>query len=388
MSYTAGLKRQPQAALPCPGVRGNPWLRTLALLALLGLCTLAQPVRAQILIKGDQPNLPIDASMRSRVIDGILKHLGDSYVFPDVAKKMQKAIRGRLKNKEYDKITSGQELAKLLTKHLQEVSRDKHLRVMCSALKLPRRPEGKEADPKQRERFRARMKKLNAGFQKVERLPGNVGYLELRGFLDHEIAAEPAAAAFNFLANADALIIDLRKNGGGNPKTVALVCSYFFDEKPVHLNSLYWRKGNRTEEFWTLKKVAGKRYLDKDVFILTSKRTFSAAEEFTYNLKNLKRATVVGETTGGGAHPGGGFPVGDHFIIFVPTGRAINPITKTNWEGVGVKPDIVVTADKALDTAHKEAIKRLLKKAKDEETKRLIQMDLERAKAEQKNTGS
>jgi hypothetical protein len=359
------------------------WFRTLSVLVFLGLFALVPPGRAQVFINDKQP-FPIDAAERSKVIEGILKHIGDNYVFPEVAEKMQKAIRKRLDNKEYDKVTSGNELAKLLTEHLQEVSRDKHLRVMCSAKPLPKRSEGKKPDPKERERARAFTKRLNAGFQKVERLPGNIGYLDLRGFMDPKAAAEPAVAAMNLLANTDALIIDVRKNGGGSPHTVALLCSYLFDEKPVHLNDLYWRKCNRTEEFWTLKKVAGQRYLGKDVFILTSKRTFSAAEEFTYNLKNLKRATVVGETTGGGGHPGGGFPVGDHLMIFVPTGRAISPITKTNWEGAGVKPDIAVAADKALDTAHQGAIKRLLEKTKDEETRRLIKMDLDRAKAEQK----
>src|SRR5215203_3714037 len=130
--------------------------------------------------------------------------------------------------------------------------------------------------------------------------------------------------------------------------------------EPVHLNDLYWREGNRTEEFWTKKEVAGKRYLNKDVYVLTSKRTFSGAEEFTYNLKNLKRATIVGETTGGGAHPGGGFRISEHFGMFVPTGRAISPITKTNWEGTGVTPDISVAADQAFLVARVMALKKAL----------------------------
>src|SRR5207249_2021220 len=144
---------------------------------------------------------------------------------------------------------TGQELAELLTKQLQEISKDKHLRIRCSTQKLPKQPEGSGPTPEMRARMRQQSLKNNAGYRKVERLDGNVGYLALDGFMDANMAAEPAAAAMNFLTNTDALIIDLRRNGGGSPHGVALLCSYFFDEKPVHLNSLYWRPGNRTDEF-------------------------------------------------------------------------------------------------------------------------------------------
>jgi retinol-binding protein 3 len=136
-------------------------------------------------------------------------------------------------------------------------------------------------------------------------------------------------------------------------------CTYLFGPEPVHLNELYWRPGDSTQQFWTLPYVPGKRYVGKPVSVLTSPRTFSGAEEFSYNLKNLKRATLVGETTGGGAHPGGPERVNDHFAVWLPTGRAINPISKTNWEGTGVKPDVEVPADQALATAHLAALRKL-----------------------------
>jgi hypothetical protein len=356
--------------------------RLLALLLAAFLCAVAGPAGAQLGPEKGQPDLPIDAKMRTEVIDKLLSELMDAYVFPKTAEKMRDAIRARVERKEYDGVKTGQELAKLLTQHLQEVSKDRHLRVNCSTKKLPPRSKG-GPDEKTIARFRERQKKLNSGFRRVERLGGNVGYLELNGFMDDKVAGRPAAAAMSFLADTDALIIDLRTNGGGSPHTVALVCSYLFDDKPVHLNSLYWRKGDRTDEFWT-KKVDGPRYVGKDVFVLVSKRTFSAAEEFTYNLQTQKRAVIVGETTGGGAHPGGMVPLNDHFVVFIPTGRAINPITKTNWEGTGVKPDIAVPADQALERAHQEAIKRILAKVKDEEMRRLIERDVEASKGKAK----
>lgn len=356
--------------------RPRPFVLTLWAIAVLTL-----PARSQI--DPQQPPLPIDAPTRDAVIDKTVGILVDNYVFADVGEKMRDAVRARQKNKEYDDVKTGQELAKLLTEHLQAVSKDKHLRVACSTKPLP--PQPKDAPSKEsRAKRRESMKKTNAGFREVKRLPGNVGYLRLDGFTDPEAAAGPAAAAMTFLQNTDALLLDLRYNGGGSPMTVALVCSYLFAaDKPVHLNSLYFRKGDRTEEFWTLKDLAGPRYLEKDVYVLTSKYTFSGAEECAYNLQNLKRAVIVGETTGGGAHPGSGFVFSDHFMMFVPTGRAINPISKTNWEGTGVVPEVKTPAAQALDVAHKLAVDRFLERA-DEETRRQIQADLDRDKMLQK----
>lgn len=323
-------------------------------------CLLAFSVAAIGVAQPEQPDLTLDAATRTQVIDGIFKRLNDSYVFPEVAKKMEQSIRERADKKEYDKITSAKEFATTLTNDLQAVSKDKHLRVRYSHTSIPERGPRREPTAEEREHRRRDLTWRNHGFGKVERLPGNIGYIEFFNFMDEELGADTVAAAMNFVNGTDALIIDMRKNGGGNPAMVALVCSYLFGPEPVHLNDLYWREGNRTEEFWTRKELAGKRYLNKDVYVLTSKRTFSGAEEFTYNLKNLKRATIVGETTGGGAHPGGGFRISEHFGMFVPTGRAISPITKTNWEGTGVTPDTSVPADQALLVARLMALKKSL----------------------------
>lgn len=325
-----------------------------------------------------QPDMTIDASTRAQVIETALKRLNDSYVFPETAKLMETAIRERVSKKEYDQITSAETFAKTLTEHLQAVSKDKHLRVRYSHESIPE-SDGQDKEPtaEERERFRYFATRMNNGFDKVERLPGNIGYIDLRGFMDAESGADTVAAAMTFLANTDALIFDLRQNGGGSPEMVALISSYLFGNERVHLNSLYWREGNRTEEYWTNPSVPGKKYTGKDVYILTSHYTFSAAEEFTYNLKNLKRATIIGETTGGGAHPGGGRRLNEHFMMFVPTGRAINPISKTNWEGTGVKPDTEVPAEQALKTAHIAAMRKSLDKITDPQIKAGVQNQIE-----------
>ncbi|HEY6414403.1 MAG TPA: S41 family peptidase [Edaphobacter sp.] len=162
----------------------------------------------------------------------------------------------------------------------------------------------------------------------------------------------------NFLAHTDAVIFDLRENGGGDPKMVSLIATYLFDQ-PEHLNDLYERKTDTTTQYWTQPFVPGTKLGDKPVYVLTSNRTFSGAEEFTYDLKNLKRATIVGETTGGGAHPVRGVRVDDHFVVGVPFARAVNPVSKTNWEGTGVEPDVSVKAADALTTAQKLAESKL-----------------------------
>ncbi len=301
-----------------------------------------------------EADFKIDGAARQRAIDGAAAMLNEFYVFPETAKKMEEAIRARQKAGEYDSITNGDAFAEKLTVDLREVSHDKHLGVNFSPAVLPNGPPPGGPDPAA---MRRQLERVNCGFEKAERLPPNIGYLKFNMFANPEICGPTASAAMNFLGSVDALIIDLRENGGGDPKMVAYISSYLFDER-THLNDLYNRKENKTEEFWTSTDVPGKRLGDKPVFVLTAKRTFSGAEEFTYNLKNLKRATIVGETTGGGAHPVSGHRIDDHFMIGVPFARAINPISKTNWEGTGVEPDVKVSAAEALDVAKKLATKK------------------------------
>jgi len=299
----------------------------------------------------------VDAKTRTRVIDGAIDNLNAFYVSPELAKKMEDSVRARQKKGEYDAVNDGDALAKKLTDDFREVSHDKHLMVDFSPAKMPERAEG-PPDANAIAEYRKQMEKMNCGFDKVEILPGNVGYVKFDMFADPDICGPTVVAAMNFVANVDAIIFDLRENGGGDPKMVALVSTYLFS-KPTHLNDLWERKSDSTSQYWTLPYVPGKRLDGKPAFVLTSKRTFSGAEEFTYNLKNLKRATIIGETTGGGAHPVSGHRIDDHFMIGVPFAKAVNPISKTNWEGTGVEPDVKVSAADALATAQKLAGEKL-----------------------------
>jgi hypothetical protein len=308
-------------------------------------------------------NIKIDAATKARVIDGAVANLNEFYVFPESAKKMEEALRARQKKGEYDAVMDGDAFAEMLTEHLQEVSHDKHLRVGFSPVVLPKG--GPERNPDAEARMRTQMERNNCFFEKVERLPLNIGYLKFNGFADPAVCGATATAAMNFLGGVDAIIFDMRENGGGNPEMVAYISTCLFGER-THLNDLYNRKEDSTTQYWTLPYVPGKRLTGKPVFVLTAKRTFSGAEEFTYNLKNLKRATIIGETTGGGAHPVSGHRIDDHFTIGVPFARAVNPISKTNWEGTGVEPDVKVPADEALDVAKKMAAEQI----KNEETKK------------------
>jgi hypothetical protein len=325
----------------------------------------------------DQPDMTIDAAMRSQVIEGALKSLREAYVYPEVATRMEQAIRERVAKKEYEEVTSAKALARMLTEHLQAVSRDKHLRVNYRAAvsgdgnapdgaggrRIVREPGG-AAVPRATPAGgapvvrRAGEASGNLGLEKVETLGGNVGLLDFSMFDPSDEANAKVSEAMNRLADTDALIIDLRRCRGGAPRTIKLLMSYFFD-KSIHLSSFYDRITDSTDETWSLADVPGRRYGQKDVYILTSSSTFSAAEDISYTLKNLNRATIVGETTGGGAHPVTGRRLNDHFFVMVPFARYISAVTKTNWEGVGVEPHVKAPAAHALKVAHLAALKKL-----------------------------
>lgn len=320
---------------------------------------------AQIMVKA----APLDAHIKKQTIEKLVKMLDDNYVFPETAKKMREYLNSQLQNGAYDNITDAGEFSNKLTDDLRSISNDKHLGVMFDPNHAKQLLEEKGNDTEDEKRWNESLKKQNYGFKKVEILPGNIGYINMTNFANPKYSKDVVAAAMSFISNTDAVIFDMRNNGGGDPAGVQLVCSYLFGGAPVHLNDLYYRPQDKTEEYWTLKEVTGKKMPNVPVYVLTSSMTFSGAEEFTYNLKNLKRATIVGETTGGGANPGGPVAINESFVVFLPTGTAINPITKTNWEGTGVTPDVQTTSANAMIQAQILALENLSAGAKDDHTK-------------------
>lgn len=273
--------------------------------------------------------------------------LKEKYVFPAVAEKIVAHINNKNKEGFFDDFTDAIEFAEVMTKEMQSISNDKHMRVHVknSENKLA----GELPNPlKNIYKTESQFKSINFGFTKLEKIKGNIGYLKLDGFAPLHAAKDYADLAMKYLSTSDAVIIDLRENNGGSPDLVQYICSYFF-EKPTHLNSLYNRVSNDTAHFVSLEKVGGQKMPELPLFVLTSSKTFSAGEEFAYNMQTQKRGMLVGETTGGGANPGQLFNITKNLEIFIPTGMAINSITKTNWEGVGVIPDIETTAEEAFE---------------------------------------
>lgn len=288
------------------------------------------------------------------VIDETVRLLTERYVFPEAAEQIAGLLQRRLAEGAYD-VEDAEELSRLVTADLQSVNSDRHLRLKHHAEPVPPKEGAATLDAMRRD-FDTSL----GGAPRVELLDGGVAVVELAPMLfPLEWAAEPLNAALTLVSRAEALIVDLRGNRGGDPDTVAFVCGYLLDER-THLNTMYWRGGERTEQSWSPPHVPGTRFGGtKPLYVLTSDSTFSAAEELAYDLQQLGRAVVVGESTRGGAHPCQGWTVHPHLEATVPFGRAVNPVSGTNWEGVGVRPDIPCAAAESLGQAHALALVRL-----------------------------
>jgi hypothetical protein len=359
----------------------------LIVLGFIGACVFTSHSNCQAQTRPQEPSQQVTPAVTRLLIDSIRQSLYRNYVFPDSALKMARYVEAEFKKGAYTAITDPKKLAERLHQDLQKVHHDGHFRISYDprfARELADTT-GRAARQRQGDSMNlARSREDNFSFREIKILSGNIGYLKFHGFSGLVNEARPTiTAAFRFLANTKALIIDLRENGGGSPWMVSQIESYFFPEK-THLNDIVHRLEGKTEEFWADPAKAEGVILKMPVYILTSRGTFSAAEDFTYGMQSIKRAIIVGDTTGGGAHPVKPFDIGQGFIASIPHARSLNPYTHTNWEGTGVIPDIPVASNKALEAAQMAILTERMNKATTEIDKRNAQWQLNELLANQK----
>ncbi|MEO1242474.1 MAG: S41 family peptidase [Pseudomonadota bacterium] len=294
---------------------------------------------------------------KDTVLNAVITHLETDYADETVGLRSAEALKMQAATGAFEEQSSGEEYANALSEALQALTGDGHLNIEYSDEELS------ESDNAIETYSAAEMERwygahLNYGVERVERLEGHIGLIDLRVFAPIDMGADTVTAAMNVVAHMDGLIIDLRNNGGGIGDMANLVASYLFDAEPRPLTGIYDRPSDTLTQQYTQSYVPGDRFgKDKPVYVLISPKTFSAAEALAYDLQALGRATIVGEASGGGAHPFEYIRIHPHFILWSVTAKSVNPITGGNWQGVGVQPEVVVPADDALD----EALKRIRK---------------------------
>jgi hypothetical protein len=300
--------------------------------------------------------LSLGAKERQRVLERAIADLKQYYFDQDIAQKTIDALLAHEQAGDYDAVTDGQAFANLVARHLIDASHDVHFTVEYTRNVFP--DFSKPPPPEAQARYKAAMEQGNCTFEKVEVRPNNVGYIKLNSFPDVAACQSKAESTMNALNHVDALIFDLRDNRGGNGNMAVFLAGYLFDHPEYMFNA----RDPITEQTWTRSPVAGSLLVDKPVYILTSSRTYSAAEQFSYDLKMLKRATLVGETTGGASHEGVLHNLDDHFAIGIPEHRPINPYSDKDWAVTGVEPDVKVGAADALATGEKLAQRKVHKR--------------------------
>ena len=345
-------------------------LRLLAPL-LVSIGVLAAPSIAQMPSPDTAAVVPMDAAAKKSVIETAIKRIDANYVFPEKVPAIAKSLRQKLAAGPLAAASDPKTFVAAVNDAIEAVANDRHLRLRWSPRPLPPLDANGEPDAAQMAAMQAMMRRANYAMPRAEVLDGNIGYLKIDGFARPQNAGATLQAAMAFLQYTDALIFDLRDNGGGDPGTVAMALSYLVPPE-TKINEFHQRGQAVNDQIWSFPYVPGGRWsIDKPVYVLTSKRTASGGEEFAYDIQQMKRGTIVGASTWGGANPGGFFPIDDHFAIFVPVGAAVNPISKTNWEGIGVKPDVAVDPATALDTARRMALEKLASSATGERAEEL-----------------
>ncbi len=352
---------------PATTAHRSLFMMLLLLIAFFSLSLSVNSANAQFARTGELPAM--DGATRRAVVDSLTAAIDSIYVLGEPAKRITAGLRQKLADGDYDGFEDPAEFARQLETDAQAINHDGHFGIRAMPALDPAVAEaGRTEDPADAERRSRDDRARNYGFKKAEIMPGGVGYLRFDRFSRGQEAFEAGTAAMNFVANGNAVILDLRYNGGGAGSMIRFLAGYLFEEN-THLINWDIRAENETVQSYSADYVPGKRIIEQPVYILTSGRTFSAAEEFTFDMRHLERATLVGETTGGGGHTVtmeifdfDGFRMG----IRLPYGRAYNPKNNEGWEGVGVIPHIEVPAEEALDTAYLDALNTLIEAEEDE----------------------
>lgn len=340
----------------------RPAVPALAVVILLTVSCTSAHAQSRFLRQGQQADQPIDAATRTHVAERLATEVERSYIDGTVASTLARQLRDASARDLWKGVTSSQAFAETLTAALRRTSHDLHFTVFYNADALP---EGRGATlPSQgiADEERRYTRSINYGIESVRRLPGNVGVLEIRELLLGSDARY--AAAMELLRDTDALIIDLRGARGGRPEVAQQIASYLLPEQPVLLQASWQRETAETTRTWSLAELPGPRYLGRDVFVLTSQRTFSAGEMLAWSLQSLGRATIVGDTTGGGGHGMNFRTLDPHFAAAIPFIKPIDPRGGAGWEGIGVRPDLATEGD-ALRAAHTEALERVAARTSD-----------------------
>ncbi len=305
-----------------------------------------------------QEDRPLTIKVRQQLMDSLIKQVEEGYVFEDKAMQIGKALKMFQKTKAFAEINTFQDFITVLNEQFRQISHDKHLALLYSFDSVTAKDGQEVAFPEFIKQFAVNN---NYGFNKIDILPGNIGYMNILGFFPFEEARDIAAAAFAFLQNTSALIVDLRQNNGGESNMANFVVSYFFEPEPVVFGTVQYRKNNRVEQSWSAYYLPGKRYLGKPVYVLTGPQTFSAGEGITSILQSYKKAVVVGEKTGGGANMCELVRLNEHIVLNLPVASHVGLREDKNWEGNGIIPDIATSHENALEVAEAEALKKLQK---------------------------
>jgi len=361
-------------------IRESPMKTLIGFLSLTIFVSSASDLFAQ------EEGVVITLNEKQQVIDSVSVNLKEEYIFSDIAEKLVTLLNRKLEEGKYDHLLSHEEFASTITKDLRSVNNDKHLWIWYypdwvtnELLRINNLSKGIDTGLEKGQ-------KNNFGFKEIKIMDGNIGYFRLDEFSEYPNALQTLNGGFQFLQYCDALIIDLRHNIGGAPEMVQLLCSYFFQIPSVHLNSLKYKQDGDVVQYWTYYFLPGKKFINQPIYILVSGRTASAAEEFAYNLQTLKRATIIGEKTRGAAHHNKFKIINDNYFMSLPIARAVNPITHSNWEGAGIKPNIEVKSEIALHESYKSALMELLINSDNDDIKEKYQMVLNKLEHESKES--